>query len=441
MREVGESTAIIIGKDEDGRLHLEAEIAFHNEAVTRVMTSVGTEDKTAPPTFTDDLVTGKYWNKDELASLRAVAYGDPLANNITVGVAENALIDGWRYVKEIGDTEEVDAAAAIHKDFEQCHAQYWLTQLLISERVFGGGLLWTGKKAFRQDIMGSEVAKDNKLDVFTPEYYTFPTSKLDEMGRPTKVILRPNPEDQAKESEEDYDDFIDFVSRPKGRSYGPGYSAMHSVWSYITLIRHSAYNLGWALQKFGTGAMIFFLSGRLTADTEASIEKMLQSASQQRAGIVDSNLIDRVEYIGPTGSFANNIPACIDMFSNFVASGAKMSKSSLMGQSGMGTGGEVDDKQYYAGISKVQQSIAPYIKELARRRGHPTDWLIDFKAVFAKDARQQAEIRVLEADALLKEKQAERGDITVNFGQPPQGEQQQEEFKDPDKKNNPAGVR
>lgn len=440
---MGESTAVIIGKDKDGRLHLEAEMVFHNEAVTRVMTSLGTEDKTAPPTYTDDLVTGKFWNKDELASLRAVAYGDPLGNNITVGVAENALIDGWRYVKEIGDTEEVPAAVAIHKDFELCHAQYWLTQLLISERVFGGGLLWTGKEAFRQDIFGSEEGNSNKLDVFTPEYYSFPKAKLDGMGRPTKVILRPNPEKQDKTFEEDYDDFIDFVSRPKGRSYGPGYSAMYSVWSYITLIRHSAYNLGWAMQKFGTGALIIFLSGRLTKDTEASLKLMLQKASQQRAGVVDANLVDRIEYIGPTGSFANNIPECIDMFASFVAAGTKMSKRSLMGQSGMGAGGEVDDKQYYASISKVQQAIAPYIKELARRRGHPTDWLIDFKAVFAKDERQQAEIRVLEADALLKEKRAERGDIMVNFGQPPQGEQdqQQEEFKDPDKKNNPAGVR
>lgn len=435
------STALIVGKDKDG-LHLEGSIEWHNEAVTRVMTDIGTEDKTAPPTYTDDLVTGKFWNKDELTSLRAVAYGDPLGNNITVGVAENALIDGWRYVKEIGDTEEVPAAAAIHKDFELCHAQYWLTQLLIAERIFGSGMLYTGPKTFRQDIMGSEETKDNKLDVFTPEYYEFPTAKFDDMGRPTKVILTPNPDDKAKRPEVEYNDFIHFFSRPRGRSY-EGYSALYSAWSYITLIRHSAYNLGWAMQKFGTGALIIFLSGRLTTDTEASLKLMLQKASQQRAGVVDANLVDRIEYIGPTGSFANNIPECIDMFANFVAAGSKMSKSSLMGQAGMG-GGEIEDKQYYAAISKVQQAIAPYIKELARRRGHPTDWLIDFKAVYAKDERQQAEIRVLEADALLKEKQAERGDIMVNFGTPPGApgpEEQQEEFKDPDKKNNPAGVR
>ena len=438
---MGETNALIIGKDEDGKLHLEAEMTFHHEAVTRVMTSLSTEDKTAPPTYTDDLVTGKFWNKGELASLRAVAYGDPLGNNITVGVAENALIDGWRYVKEIGDIEEVPAAAGIHKDFELCHAQYWLTQQLISERIFGDGLLYTGPKTFRQDIMGP-TENTNKLDVFTPEYYTFPTEHFDDMGLPTKVKLTPNPQDQAKSSLEPYSDFIHYFSRPKGRFPG-GYSAMYSVWSYITLIRHSAYNLGWAMQKFGTGALIIFLSGRLTKDTEASLKLMLQKASQQRAGVVDANLVDRIEYIGPTGSFANNIPECIDMFASFVAAGSKISKSSLMGQSGMGAGGEVDDKQYYASISKVQQAIAPYIKELARRRGHPTDWLIDFKAVFAKDERQQAEIRVLNADALLKEKQAERGDIMVNFGAPPQGgqEQQQEEFKDPDKIQNRPGVR
>ncbi len=435
-------TAAIVGKDKDG-LHLEGTIEWHNEAVTRVMTSLSTKDKTAAPTFTDDLVTGGYWNKDELASLRAVAYGDPLGNNITVGVAENALIDGWRYVKEIGDTEEVAAAAAIHKDFDQCHALYWLTQLAISDRVFGAGLLWTGPKTFRQDILGAGEGNSNKLDVFTPEYYTFPKEHRDDMGRPTKVILRPNPDDKAKESKENFDDFIYLNLRPKGRSYERGYSAMHSTWSYITLIRHSAYNLGWAMQKFGTGAIIIFLSGRLTTDTEASLKLMLQKASQQRAGVVDADLVDRIEYVGPSGSFANNIPECIDMFTSFVAAGTKMSKSSLMGQAGKGAGGEIEDKQYYASISKVQQAIAPYIKELARRRGHPTDWLIDFKAVFAKDERQQAEIRNLEAQALLLEKKAERGDIMVEFGAPPdaQGpEEEQEQFKDPDKKKNTAGV-
>lgn len=433
--------ALIIGKDDNG-LHLEGEYDLRQEAVTRTMTSIlsGDED-VAPPTYTDDLVTGRYYNKDEPSHLREVAYGDPMGNIITVGVAENALGDGWRYVKNIGDNEEVPEAKAIHEDFAQCHARYWLTRALIAERIFGSALLYTGSKQFRTDIFGDE-REANALDVFTPEYYEFPTEHLDDMGRPTKVKITPNPEDKNREVLIDYDDFIHIFTRPKGRSY-EGYSSLYNVWSYITLIRHSTYNLGWALQKFGTGAMIVYLSGRLTPSAETSIQTMIQKFSQQRAGIADANLIDRIEYVGPSGGFSNNIPECIDTFVSFVAAGARMPKSILTGDSsGVIASGEVEDKHYYAGISKVQQSMTKYIKELARRRGHPINWHIEFNAVYAKDEREAAEIRVLEADALLKEKQAERGDLMVSFqGPKEEGPKEEDSMKDRDKNNNPAGVR
>lgn len=433
-----EGTAIIMGKVAEGEYVMEAEMVFHLEASQRVIDSIDSGDKTAPPTYTDPLVTGKFWNKDSLDSLREVAYGDPLGNAITVGMAENSLLDGWRYVEEIGDVEEVDAAKTIHEDFEQIHANYWFTQSLIAERIFGDSLLYKGEKPISHDIIKDDE-NATALDVFTPEYYEVVEEKRDKMGRATEIKVMPNPTDKKTFRIVDYDDFIHILTRPIGRS-DKGYSALYSSWSYVTLIRHACYNLGWAMQKFGTGALIIFLSGRLTPDTEASLKLMLKNASQQRAGIADSNLVDRIEYIGPEGSFSNNIPESINMFTGFVSAASRIPTPILMGQSPGSSGGEIPDKTYYANISKIQQSMVKYIKALAKDRGHPIDWKVDFNATFAKDARQAAEIRHLEAladdieaSAELKRKQAERGEISVNFNTP-------EGFKDTDKTQNDAKV-
>ena len=53
-----ENTAIVMGKVADGEYVMEAEMVFHLEAVQRVIDSRDSGDKTAPPTYTDDLVTG-----------------------------------------------------------------------------------------------------------------------------------------------------------------------------------------------------------------------------------------------------------------------------------------------------------------------------------------------------------------------------------------------
>lgn len=440
--------------DSDWAYHLEAldelnEVGYHTEGVQRMPTPAYGQDSTAPPTYNDDLVTGGYWHRDQPESLRRVAYGDPVGFNLTVGVADAALGDGWRYVAEYGDREEVPAAAAIHKDFIMGHVHYWLKQGMTDGRIFGDSLIFISiEDSWQQDVLPTENTSKFKMDVLSPEYFDLPTyadgkKKINmESGRPIQVKVRPVPTDEARDFWAKYDDFIHYIPIRIGRTY-KGYSAMYSAWSYITGIRHSSYNLIWAMQKFGTGTMIIYLSGRLTPDTKASIKKMMQRASQQRAGMVDTSLIDKIEYVGPTSSFTNNIPECITLFAKFTAAASGLPVSFLMGQiEGASGSADVAKEQFYDMLSKVQQGFVPIIKETARRRGHPTDWKVEYNAVYATSERQAAEIRYLnaqaegaEADAELKKKQAERGEISVGFMP-----QQQAGPKDTKKDNNPGGI-
>jgi hypothetical protein len=439
-----EQDVVIVGKDEQG-LHLEAEWKFHNEAVQRVIDAMPASYKTRPPAFTDDLVTGRYYHKDELISLRKVAEEDPLGYNLVFGVAEAALIDGWRYVKEHGDLEEHPAAAAIHEDFKSIHAEYWLLQSMKDSRWAGDCLLYTGPQAaFTQDVIGEEAEKNGKLDVFPKDYFDLPTKadvgKIDKSSnRPIEVKIRPNPDDESQDQWVNYDEFIHVFHQRRGRSYD-GMSCLLAPWTYITNTRHAAYHLGWAIQKFGTGAMMIFLGGRLTPDTEAALKKTFQKATTQRAGLLDSNLVDRIEYIGPAGSFANNIPEAITLFIKLIAASQNLPLSFLLGESGGASGSApMEDKQFSDAVSKVRQKFVPYIRELARRRGHPTDWKIDFNVVFAKDEKEAALIRQLNADALLKEVQADNaqklGPMLMQ-----EGPEQSGDPKDPDKNNNPGGI-
>jgi len=439
---------IVVGRDDKGELVTEAEWKFHTEAVQRVADSWQSQlSKTRPATYTDPLVTGRYYNRDELASLREVAYGDPIGSALTTGMVEAALMDGWRFVKEHGDDDEVDGAERIHQDFDMCHAQHWLKEVFVAAKAFGHALLYTGPQArWTQDVQSSEETSSNKLDVFTPEYFDLPEhgdgdAKIDPIsGTPKQVLIRPNPNDSQYDQWVDYSYFIHVYHIRKGRSYD-AYPALYKSWSYITLIRHTMYNLGWAMQKFGTGAMMIFLSGRLTPETEAALKAGLQKASQQRAGVLDANLVDRIEYIGPTGNFSNNIPESVELMIKIVAAAHRVPVSFLLGESGGSSGSApTEDKQFYDSIGKDQQKFAPVIKELARRRGHRTDWVLDYNAVFAKDEREAAEIRVLNAQALSLEKQAERGDIMISMQGQGGQDQPPQKPKDADKTNNQAGV-
>ena len=367
-------------------------------------TYIAATDLTAPPTYFSDLVSGEVWNRDRHMHQRDVAYKDSVANYITVKVAENTF-DDWLVLVDENGIEHPDNQR-IQKEFKRINAKKWLTQALIGERIFGHSVLYTGSNVYREDYdKGFQLAN---LDVFTPIYFDLPTDMRDDKGRPETVRIWPNPSNIAVYEDEPYDDFIHFMTRPKGRSY-EGYSAIYSTWVDLTYIRLSKHSQSWLDAKHGLGLFLWFVN-RLTDETEEALEDMLENVSISRAGFVDTELVDDAKWIGPDSGAGGRINESIDMLLGLVAAGSGVPKDILVGMSaGAITGSEINNKALYATLNQIQKSMEPYIRELVKRMGYENDYEIDWNTRYATDELEQAQIRLLNAQSAQMEALTEQG--------------------------------
>jgi len=373
---------------------------YRKEASQRLVDYTG--DLTVPPTYMSPLVTGEVWNCDSKLHQLEVATKDAVANYICVKVAENVFDDWFIFVDEEGEETMQD----VQKEFVRMKAKKWFTQALIAERTHGHSLLYTGPNVYREDYeQGYQIAN---LDVFSPIYFDVPPTWCDEDGRPEFVKIYPNPVFKNKFEKEPYDNFIHWITRPKGREYA-GLSAMYSTWVDLTYIRLSKHSQSWLDAKHGLGLFLWYVN-RLTDETEASLEDMLEEVSVSRAGIIDSTLVDKVEFVGPSDSAGGRINQSIDMLLGLVAAGSGVPKDILTGISaGAITGAEINNKALYATLNQIQKSVEPFIRELVLRMGYDQDYEIDWNTRFATDEVEQANIRLLNASAAEIEMRVEQG--------------------------------
>lgn len=356
-------------------------------------------DLTAPPTYFSDLISGEIWDRDNPKHQRDVAYKDAVANYITVKIAENTF-DDWFVLVDKNGIEHPDNQR-IQRELKRMNAKKKLTQTLVGERIFGDTVLYTGPNVYREDYdEGYQLAN---LDVFTPIYFDLPKDMRDDKGRPEIVRIYPNPANRAIYEDLPYNDFIHFITRPRGRSYR-GYAATYSAWVDLTYIRISKHAQSWLDGKHGLGIFAWFLEGRLTDETEGALEDMLEDLSVMRAAIVDGNLVKDVKWIGPPASGASRINDSIDMLLGLVSAATGVPKDILIGLSaGAITGSEINNKALYATLNQIQMSMEPYIRELIKRMGYENDYEIDWNTRYATDELEQAQIRLLNAQSAQME--------------------------------------
>ncbi len=392
------------------------EQTYRIEAAQRLYSA--STDKTEPLTFTDDLVTNNTWERESKQDLLEVAYKDPIAYYICVKISENVFDDWFQFVDP---TTGEEVMQDVQREMQIINAKFWLTQALIGERIFGHSWLFTGPNKYRQDYSsGGQIAN---LDVFTPMNAEF--VGVDGYGNPTTVRVWPNPSDISQFEDLPASDFIFFCTRPRGRSWA-GYSALYPVWTDLTYVRSAKHALGWANQKFGIGLFLWKLKGRLTDETATALENMLKDISLMRAALVDGNLVDDVLFVGPSGSMTTNIAEAVDMHLGLISAGSGIPKDILTGVSaGAITGSEINNKALYATLSQIQQSVEVYIRELVRRMGYTNeDYAISWNTRYATDELEQAQIRLLNAQAAQLEMQVEQGinpgDIRILTGEEPE---------------------
>jgi hypothetical protein len=179
----------------------------------------------------------------------------------------------------------------------------------------------------------------------------------------------------------------------------------------MTYLRESIDAMVWSHKKHGTGVYFWWLRGGLSTELKAAIEDTVKGSSGRRAITIERGDVEDVEWKGPPMGGTTSIVQGAEFTLGLISAATDIPVDVYTGVSaGAITGSEINNKALYATISKIQSDIEPYILELIRRMGYEVgDMVLEWNTRYATDELQQAQVRQMNADALVKEKQAERG--------------------------------
>jgi len=190
--------------------------------------------------------------------------------------------------------------------------------------------------------------------------------------------------------------------------------------------------------KMGMGAPVIITKGAIGTERAAAAEAALEDWSPTRAFVIPNTVVEDFKFLGSQGSTID-FSIYHNIFLDEIAAGTKIPKSIITGSADVAAGVEVGPGQMAQLRQGEQTRFEPVIREVVRRmNGDTQEYKIFWPVKVAVDEKQEAEIRMMNAQADMMEQQAKmasegRGpnDIQVST--------QQEEVKDQDKNNNPAG--
>jgi len=416
--------------------------AFRFE-VSQLADTSATDDYTEPLDFVSELITGEYTDPDLWQHKRMVAMRDPIMHRVCVLLSHNVFDDWFTIMKHSPDAEDADEQGMIEHDkntqiqeeLKAMDAKHHFTQALIGERIYGQAALCLNMNLHRTDVLG-EGYQVAALDVFTEENSTIPTEAYDmATGLPDYIVTYPNAQFGHITEQVYWEDIVWWCTRPKGRSIF-GYPAGYAIWDLATYLRESTDAMAWVHKKLGAGVWIWYAKG--SADTQKidALQDTLQDMSSRRAIIAEMDQFDKVEWTGPPASGTDAIVKGNDFLLGMISAGSGIPKDIFTGVSaGAITGSEINNKALYATINKIQSDITPYVLATIVKMGYDiTDMVIEWNTRYATDELEQAQIRLLHAQAAQLEAQAEQGmgpnDMTIGF----------KAGEDPNQEQNPTGV-
>ena len=393
-------------------------------------------DQTTPLTYTSELVTGEYTDMSQWSHLLKVAREDPLAYRMTVGLAKN-VFDDWFTIKKRGEDGELKDHPLndqVQEEFVRMDAKRHFTQAATGMYIFGSAVMVFNSNVHRDDtIKGYQIAT---LDVFTKENMIIPDNEYDMVtGVPQRIKIYPNATNEEVTDFVRWEEVQWWCVDPVGRSF-EGYSTMAPVWANLTYFRESNDAMVWSHKKEGIGTQMWYILGAASSEVVDDLEEQLQEVTSRRAMVVENDKVDRVEWTAPPSSGTASIVQGLDFALGIISAGSEIPKDIYTGVSaGAITGSEVNNKAMYAVIDKRQSEITPYVQNTIQRMGYdPVDMVIDWNVRYATDELEQAQIRLLNAQAAQLEMQVEQGidpnaiNIGFNAGE------------DPDQTQNPTGV-
>jgi len=177
--------------------------------------------------------------------------------------------------------------------------------------------------------------------------------------------------------------------------------------------------------------------GAIGTERAAAAEAALEDWSPTRAFVIPNTVVDKFEFIGASGSTID-FSIYTQIFKEEIAAGTKIPLSIITGSADVAAGVEVGPDSLAQLRQGEQTRFEPVIREIVRRmNGDTQEYKIFWPVKVAVDEKQEAEIRMLNAQADMMEAQAKMAsegtgpyDSTITVQGKP---------KDEDKKNNPAG--
>jgi hypothetical protein len=397
---------------------------YRQETTERVWST--TMSKNAPPTYVSDFILEQAWDRDEELHRGKMAQRSAPAWYITYGLASNVFDDGFKFVAK--DDPENEIMEDILAELERMEHLKYLSRALAGERVYGHTWLFVGPENidYRVDGMRELPPRIANLDVFTPDMVE--VVKYDDIGAPETLELKVltssgkgfgSIERRIPVSAKDC---ILFRTRPFDRSH-EGLPATYPVWNALVGLEMVFHAIITYDMKIGTGALVMTTKGAASSAYLDAAKTAMEDLSVSRVAIIPGNAVEKLEFIG-AGAGATQFESHINAFLDQIAAGSKIPRDVLVGSSaGAITGSEVNSKALYAVIQGEQSKMEPYIRELVRRMGYESDdYDIEWNVRYATDERQQAEIRVLNANAEAQEVKTEQirngnnpDDINIKF--------------------------
>ena len=404
---------------------------IRHEAAQRIYGSaVGKND---PVTYVDDFITGGFWQYNNVEHQAMMMRLNPYAWAVTVGIANSVFEDDWYFVDPEDDEKRVMQDT---KDrLNEMEANKWFSLSLGGERGHGHTWLYVGTEELQTDTT-IERARVLNLDAFTPEYAT--VSEWDAKGAPTTLNLKILVGGQGSFIEKPIpvSDCILIRNRPYDRTE-KGLPITTPIWRSLVGTALTGHAVNTYSAKMGMGAPVITTKGAIGTERAAAAEAALEDWSPSRAFVIPNTVVEKFEFIGASGSTID-YSIYHNIFLDEIAAGTKIPRSEITGGAEVAAGADVGPDNLTKIIQGEQTRFEVYIRELVRRmNGDTEEYKIFWPVKVAVDEKQEAEIRMMNAQADMMEQQAKmasegRGpnDIQVST---------QEKPKDQDKVQNRPG--
>ena len=435
----GKPEVLEVSLDDYGGLRIESSARMPEGLASRKKSG-------APPTFVPRLILDEIWDRNNVDHLAIVAREDPIAARAIYSFAANMWDDGFTLMTAPKDGEEHPMNAEVQKRLEEINFKHYMTMGTAGERAFGHTWLQY-VRATDTDLRIDEVDVGQnpvlKLDFWTPENAKVKT--YDKIGAPEWIEITYQTGSGAGEGATLPVEKLIHASnlrllrkRAFDRSE-EGRPVLGPVWDYMVYLRFMLHSISWYAMKIGLGALVVKIWKGLSSEDKTAIETMMKEFSIKRFMMIDQR-VEEISFEGAGGS-SINFQDYASVIMDQIAAGLDIPKTVLVGQEqGAITGSEMNNKALYASIHKEQVSYNIDLRAIIAELGFTeTDYYIEHNMRFAHDEMEQAQIRVLNAQADESESRQEM----MKKGQNPMNAQiavsGPEKAKDEDKKNNEAG--